>query len=251
MTTTHAYGWLRDIPDQRDFIYAPSTAAVPVSADLRSGLPPVYDQGQLGSCTANAIAAHLDFDRHKQGEAFITPSRLFIYYNERKDQGTTKSDAGSTIRESVKAVVKYGACQESLWPYIVSKFASKPTKPDYTAALKYEGLTYQSIARDANTMQACLASGLPFVIGFTVYESFESAAVAKNGIVPLPAASESVLGGHAVLVCGYTTINGQSYWIVRNSWGASWGDKGYFYMPQSYLLNSKLSSDFWVLQTVK
>lgn len=253
MTVKHFFGWLPDLPDQRDFIYKPTLAigTLPVSVDLRSSMPPVYDQGQLGSCTANSIAAHLDFDRKKQGETLITPSRLFIYYNERKDQHTTKSDAGSTIRESVKAVKKYGACPESEWPYVISKFASKPTAGSYTDALKFEALTYQKILRSVNDMMTCLANGLPFAIGFTVYDSFESDATAKTGIMTMPAASESVLGGHAVLVCGYIQINGQPYWIVRNSWGASWGDKGYFYMPQQYLLNSQLSSDFWVVQTVK
>lgn len=252
MNTNHKYGWLPQLPDQRDYTFTvQKNTILPVNVDLRNSLPPVYDQGQLGSCTANAIAAHLDFDREKQGENFITPSRLFIYYNERKDQGTIKSDAGSTIRESVKAVVKYGAATEAEWPYDVSKFTKRPLRVVFTDALKYQGLTYRAVKRSAADMQGVLASGLPFVIGFTVYDSFESDAVAKSGILPMPAATESVLGGHAVLVCGYTTLNSQPYWIIRNSWGASWGDKGYFYMPQAYLLDSKLSSDFWVLQTVK
>lgn len=253
MNITHKYGWLRELPDQRDiqFTIAKTVTSLPISVDLRLNMPAVYDQGDLGSCTANAIAAHLDFDRWKQGEAFLAPSRLFIYYNERKDQGTVKSDAGSTIRESVKAVVKYGACSELDWPYVEAKFAKRPLKGTFTEAIQYQGLTYQAVKRDLNTMMNCLANGLPFVAGFTVYTSFESNSTAKTGIMTLPAASESVLGGHAILVVGYTNIKSQPYWIVRNSWGTDWGDKGYFYMPQSYLLNTKLSSDFWVLQTVK
>src|SRR5437868_12212616 len=104
------YGWLRDLPDQRDHEYlALPSASLPRQVDLRPKCPPVYDQGNLGSCTANAIAGHLDFNRQKQGEKLITPSRLFIYYNERKDQHTIQSDAGSTIRESCKEVKNYGA----------------------------------------------------------------------------------------------------------------------------------------------
>jgi C1A family cysteine protease len=250
--TIHKYGWVKDLPDQRDYIYKIVTPVkLPPMVDLRSGLSPVYDQGELGSCTANAISAHLDFDRKKQGEQFISPSRLFIYYNERKDQGTVCSDSGATIRESIKTVVKAGACPEADWPYDTNQFTHKPTKQCYTDAVKYEGLTYQSIPRNVSIMQQCLAGGLPFVIGISVYDSFESSAVSKSGIVPMPANSEQLLGGHAVLVVGYTIKNKAPYWIVRNSWGESWGDKGYFYLPQKYLLDANLSSDFWVLQTVK
>lgn len=251
-TQNHGFGWIKDLPDQRDYIYkVTAPVQLPAEVDLRSKMPTVYDQGQLGSCTANAIAAHLDFDRQKQGESMITPSRLFIYYNERKDQNTVKSDSGASIRESVKTIVKMGACPESEWTYDINKFTKKPLKQCFTDAVKYEGLTYQKVLPNVTTMKQVLASGLPFTIGFTVYESFESDAVASNGIMPMPKSSEAVLGGHAVLVVGYTTKNGQNYWIVRNSWGADWGDKGYFYMPEQYLLNADLASDFWVLQTVK
>lgn len=253
MNTTHNFGWLRDLPDQRDYIFTAKLTNVklPASVDLRANCPPVYDQGNLGSCTANAIGAHLDYDRKKQGETLITPSRLFIYYNERKAMNTVKSDSGASIRASVKTIVKQGACPEVDWHYDVLKFAKKPTAICYSTALQFEGLTYKRVLRSVTDMQTVLASGLPFVIGFTVYDSFESDATNKTGVMTMPAPTESVLGGHAVLVVGYTTRNGAPYWICRNSWGTGWGDKGYFYMPQQYLMDSKLSSDFWVLETVK
>lgn len=248
---THAYGWRPDLPDQRDHLFMLAPTALPSEVDLRAQMPPVYDQGQLGSCTANAIAAHLDFNRAKQGEAFISPSRLFIYYNERVAEGTVDSDSGATIRESVKAITSFGAPHEKLWPYLISKFTRKPSKAAYTEGATTEAMTYQRLPRATSVFQACLAQGYPFVIGFTVYESFESASVAKDGIMSMPAPSEQVLGGHAVCVVGYKTINGKLYFIVRNSWGSAWGDKGYFYMPAEYLLSSKLSSDFWTLRKIK
>lgn len=251
MNKTHAYGWVRELPDQRDFHFlALPTVNLPISVDLRPQMVPVYDQGQLGSCTANAIAAHLDFNRKKQGEPTINPSRLFIYYNERLAQNTIRSDSGATIRESVKAVVNYGACPETEVPYDISKFTKKPSKTAYSDAIKCKALQYMKVARDVIDMKTCLADGLPFVIGISVYDSFESSAVAKTGMMPMPTKKESVLGGHAVLVVGYKTINNEPYWIVRNSWGTAWGDKGYFYMPQAYLMDAGLSSDFWTLETV-
>jgi len=98
-----------------------------------------------------------------------------------------------------------------------------------------------------STLKGCLASGYPFVFGFTVYQSFESAQVAKTGIVPMPAPHEAVVGGHAVLAVGYDDASQQ--FIVRNSWGDGWGIKGYFMMPYGYLTDTSLSDDFWTVQT--
>lgn len=247
--TQYRLGWQRELPDLRDKTYSVGLTIneLPDKADLRTSCPTVYDQGDLGSCTANAIAAHLDFNRHKQKEKFIKPSRLYIYYNERKDQGTVSYDAGATIRESVKAVVKYGACPEKEWPYSVGKFTTKPSDKCYTDAIQYEALTYLKLPQNKQEMMGCLAAGFPIVVGISVYDSFHDAD--KTGVVPMPSSSDSLLGGHAVMVVGYD-INA-NHWIVRNSWGKSWGDKGYFYLPLDYLLNHKLSSDFWTLREVK
>lgn len=244
------YGWRPDLPDQRDIIYPAMAKPIelPILVDLRAKCSPVVDQGQLGSCTANAISAHLDFNRKQQGKAFIAPSRLQIYYNERLDQGTVGSDAGSTIRESAKAVKKYGAAPESEWVYDISKFKTAPPSKVVADGLKYKDLVYERITRSLVVFQTRLAEGFPFVIGFTVYDSFESDVVAKTGVMPMPASGESVLGGHAVMVVGYD--NAKRQFIVRNSWGTDWGDKGYFYMPYEYLLNPGLSSDFWTLTKV-
>ena len=250
---TARYGWLPDLPDHRDFAYAAPTATLavlPAAIDLRLQCPPVYDQGQLGSCTANAIGGAVEFDqmKQKQPQPFV-PSRLFIYYNERAMEGTVKQDAGAQIRDGVKSVNKLGAPPESLWPYNIAKFAQKPPAAAYTEALKHQVLAYQRVSRDLSQMKGCLASGYPFVLGFTVYESFESAQVAKTGVLDMPARTEQVVGGHAVVAVGYT--DKAQRFIVRNSWGSSWGQKGYFTMPYAYLLDSGLSSDFWTIRTVE
>jgi C1A family cysteine protease len=248
-TTLHRYGLLRDLPDQRDLLYAPAPIALPKAADLRAGMPPIVDQGALGSCTANAVAAALDFDRHKQGRPFEGPSRLFVYYNERKDQGTVASDSGASIRESVKAVTRYGACPESEWPYNIVKFTMKPTPKCYADAVAYECLSYLSIRQDETALKTTVAEGFPAVIGISVYSSFENATVAKSGTVPMPAKRERLLGGHAVCLVGYN--DAKRRWLCRNSWGAGWGQAGYFTLPYAYLLSTGLSSDFWTLRSVK
>ena len=223
-----------------------STESVPESVDLRTSpnMPAVYDQGSLGSCTANALCAAYDFV--KPG-AFMG-SRLFLYYNERVLENDVSTDAGASMGDGVKCLQTYGLCRENLWPYDISQFATKPPDNCYTEALADKALKVYNVPNTLTAMQATLASGFPFVVGIRVYSSFESSSVAKNGIVSMPKRKDKLLGGHAVLVCGYNNTTKQ--WLVRNSWGPSWGDNGYFYLPYNYLLKPKLSSDFWAIEAV-
>jgi C1A family cysteine protease len=247
------YGWLPDLPDARDHMYAAPPrvlADLPKQVDLRPQCPAVLDQGELGSCTANAIAnAHL-FDQLKQKVAkSFPPSRLFIYYNERVMEGTVDTDAGAMIRDGIKSIAQQGVCPESMWLYVIAKFRTKPPKKCYQEALKHQALTYQRLIQSLSQLKGCLAAGYPFVFGFTVYESFESQDVAKTGTVPMPAPKEKVLGGHAVLAVGYD--DAKQRFSVMNSWGTGWGLKGYFTMPYSYLIDSHLAADFWTVRLVE
>lgn len=247
------YGWIPDLPDARDHLYAapsPVMAALPPKTDLRPQCPPVYDQGQLGSCTANAIGAAIQFDRMKQSlQPNFVPSRLFIYYNERVIEGTVSTDSGAQIRDGIKSVAQQGACPEQDWPYVITKFAVQPPKADYTEALQDRAVSYSRLVQNQNLLKGCLASGYPFVFGFTVYESFESQAVAQSGVVPMPASSEQVVGGHAVMAVGYD--DGSQRFIVRNSWGTSWGMAGYFTMPYAYVTDANLADDLWTIRLIQ
>jgi C1A family cysteine protease len=248
------YGWKRDLPDARDFkvchISHFDAALLPAKVDLSATpyMPPVYDQGQLGSCTANAIAAAVQFDQRKQKPVWdFMPSRLFIYYNERVIEGTVSQDAGAEIRDGVKTVNSLGVCKETLWGYNINEFAVKPPAVAFNNALMHKSVRYQSVPQDLNTFQSVLAAGTPVVIGFTVYTEFESQQVADSGVLNMPGKSEQVLGGHAVLVVGYD--NATQRFLIRNSWGTGWGlnGTGYFTMPYAYLMNPNLASDFWAI----
>lgn len=258
------YGWKPDLPDQRDHSYAvPSTVlkSIPGTVDLRPQCPDVYDQGAIGSCTANAIAAALEFDMMKQNLPSFTPSRLFIYYNERNVEGTIPLDAGGYIRDGIKSVASLGDCPESEWTYDATpadpstnlfpagaKAATAPSPQCFADAVIHKALSYQSVDQNLADMKGCLSSGYPFVFGFTVYPSFESEDVARSGVVPMPGADESPIGGHAVMAVGYD--DSRNMFIVRNSWGPGWGMTGYFYMPYAYLLDDNLAADFWTIRLV-
>jgi C1A family cysteine protease len=263
--STSRYGWIPDLPDARDHLFAAPMAALgplPASVDLRAESPvTVYDQGRIGSCTANAISGAFEFELLKQKLGDFMPSRLFIYYNERAIEGHVQTDSGAMIRDGIKVVAGLGVCSEDLWPYDDTAPATpggswpagaaageKPSAAAYTAATRSQALAYQRIAPDLSQFKGCLASGYPFVLGFTVYESFESPQVAQTGVVPMPASTEAAIGGHAVLAVGYD--DGASRFLVRNSWGPAWGMGGYFTMPYAYLTDAGLSQDFWTIRTV-
>ena len=247
------YGWQPDLPDHRDFTYSAPRAVVrklPPKMDLSPMCPPVYDQGSLGSCTANAIGAAFEFGLLKENPKYdFMPSRLFIYYNERQIEHSVNFDSGAQIRDGIRSVHKQGVCPEPMWKYDIGKFTQKPSKNCYTDALKHQALSYHRVSRSLSQMKGCLAEGYPFVFGFTVYESFESFTVAKTGKVNMPKNNEQVLGGHAVMAVGYDEK--AKRFIVRNSWGKGWGMKGYFSMPYDYLLEENLSDDFWTIRLVE
>jgi C1A family cysteine protease len=254
------YGWRPQLPDARDTLYAAKlTGPLPSECDLRPSMPPVYDQGQLGSCTGNAIAGAMEYERGRQGLSDFIPSRLFVYYNERALEGTVSSDSGAVIRDGIKVVNSNGVCPETLWPYDIGMFAVKPPKHCFVAAATDKAVQYEAI-QTLGDLKDAIASNLSVVFGFTVYQSFESQAVAHSGVLPMPKPGEATVGGHAVVAVGYS--DGENQVIVRNSWGASWGDHGYFYMPYQYMTGSKASSDsspingthlandFWAIQMV-
>ncbi len=241
------YHWAKQPVDLRDKPYTVTNTPQPNTVDLRPYCSPIEDQGNLGSCTGNAIAGAIELLDKRAGKN-LDVSRLYIYYYERLLEGTVNYDNGAYIRDGMRAVYNYGAPLESLWPYNISKFRSAPTQQAITDGAKRKVTSYQAIANHQGCLDS-LANGFPIVIGFSVYSSFESATVARTGVMPYPNTSrEQLLGGHAVLLVGYDKT--KQVYIVRNSWGTGWGDRGYFYMPFQVIQNTSMSSDFWTIRSV-
>jgi len=216
---------------------------LPKEADLRELCSRVEDQGALGSCTAQALAGNLEFLDNMLDKSYIDVSRLFIYYNERALMDTIDYDSGASLRVGIKTLKNDGSCPEDMWPYNIKKFDLKPKVACYSEAKGHLINAYHRIT-DLNEILTCLADGYPFVFGFTVYESFESAKVNKTGVVDMPKEGERALGGHAVMAVGYDQK--KKRFLVRNSWGEAWGMNGYFTMPFEYL--ESLADDFWTIR---
>lgn len=233
------------------------TGKMPAFADLRDLMPEIFDQGQLGSCTANSTTA---YDMYLHGNK-IELSRLFQYFMTRKIENTIYEDSGASNRDAVKSVAKNGICEERYWIYDINKFTLTPTNEAVSNAQMYKSVTYHSVKGLTQIKQAIALHKLPVVLGMEVFESFEGEDIAKDGIMIMPKEGENNLGGHSTLVVGYVDnikdlpekyaklfqgIKTKGFLIVRNSWGKDWGDKGYFYMPYEYI--TKHTFDLWTMQ---
>jgi C1A family cysteine protease len=222
-------------------------AELPKQIDLRPQMSPVVDQGQLGSCTANAIVSGLrEYLLLQSRDGFQPLSRLFLYWHERELEGHINEDSGAYIRDGMKVLKQIGVCPERDFPYRIEHFADRPTERAETDARGYRITEYHRVL-DLDALKAALAENLPVVIGMQIYESFESPEVARTGKVPVPRKTkERVLGGHAMLAVGYKdSARGQGEVIVRNSWGEEWGDQGYCYIPYRMFRDPDLLLDMW------
>jgi C1A family cysteine protease len=276
----HIYNVVPQKYDSRDYrLLSPTPQAVavlPDKFDLRSlGIvPEIWDQGQLGSCTANGNGAIFEIDRLKQGYAPLNPSRLFIYYNERMEEGNIDSDYGANVRTGIKVMNKYGVANEDIWAYNINQYKTKPPQNVYDDGATRKVSTYTSVHQNINDICAAIYSGKGVVFGFQVFESFDSnslSGVSGTGIMTIPQANEQSLGGHCVCAIGFeiTKRGGKhggffgplldkifgmpsmdGYIICRNSWGTYWGLSGYFKMPFKFINNSVYCYDFWVVDAV-
>lgn|SRR6185437_857639 len=249
----YKYGFKPSLPDPRDILEfktePPAASQMPETFSLRPDMPAVYDQGQLGSCTANAIAGAYEFmamDADLPADKIWTPSRLFIYYCERVREGTVNEDSGAYGRDGFASLRKTGVCPETMLPYDINRFTEKPTEECYTAAAENKIKWYSHAISAKNHIMGLILNRKPVAFGFNVFESFEGNECMTTGYMPMPGPNEKSLGGHEPLAIGWT----QTHLECRNSWGANVQDDGYFWMPWEYVLGG-YCSDFRAISALE
>lgn len=270
----YSSGWKPDLPDYRDYTLShkkvKATAnklgfrdgkSLPACVDLRKWCSPVFDQGDLGSCTANAGAGLLEYIEIKTKGTYIDASRLFLYKVTRNLSHET-GDVGAYLRKTMEAMVLIGIVPEEYWPYNTSRFDKEPSAFCYAVASNFKTLKYvsldpatRSLKENLVQIKTVLAGGLASIFGFTIYDSIAQTRT-NCGQIPFPTDKESVRGGHALMAVGYDdkmTITNQidgskttGAFLIRNSWGTQWGDLGYGWLPYKYVLTG-LAQDWWTL----
>jgi len=281
-------GWRPDYPDFRDYtaehdvitprqkalgqkdslkamfakmgLGKPTRAKPPKEKDLREWCPPVEDQGQLGSCTAHAGVAVIEYFERRAFGRHVDASRLFLYKVTRNLMKET-GDTGAYLRSTMGALVLFGVPPEEYWAYRVDDFDVEPPAFCYAFAQSYQAIKYYRLDPPGTSTDALLdriktnlAAGLPSMFGFTVYTSI-SQADGKDGKIPYPTPGENVEGGHAIVAVGYSAgmkirntgkngIETTGALLIRNYWGTGWGDGGYGWLPYDYVRNG-LAEDWW------
>jgi len=213
---------------------------LPPAVDMRSKMVPVIDQGNLGSCTACALCSIFSYLNKQQ-----IFSILFLYYLERTIEHTVDTDSGALLGDGIFALTNSGVCLDNIWPYIQRKFKEKPPINCYIQASAHKALSFKNVPDNLNDLKTVLLAGYPVVFGFLVFSSFTTPIVARTGQIPTPTFKDTVLGGHAAVLCGYD--DSKKCFILRNSWGTGWGLKGYAYIPYDYILNTNLTTDFFII----
>lgn len=243
-------GWVPSEYDERDYQFLSSIPSweLPASVDLsQPARIPVFSQGSLGSCgpqTACADIIHAALRTQGIDYVLPMPSRLFTYFTTREIMGTTSQDSGVDNRSMLKALNKVGWCDEALWPYKIGEFTKRPPEACFAQAATRRITEYLAVKQDPDQMRGCLAGGDPFIFGFVVYPALQR--VGPDGIVPMPKAGERPVGGHDVLIVGYSDET--QLYKFRNSWGTRWGAAGYGFLPYQYAHHPKLASDFWTVR---
>jgi C1A family cysteine protease len=257
MENKFCLGYVPDNNDPRDYIFKASSSPSDeiTSIDLTQGdsFLPIRNQGKIGSCTAFAVGALVEFIRARKSLISWETSPLFTYYTTRQQVNEIHEDSGAMLRDVFKAVGVYGTTKEEIWPYDVSQFTVTPPTSAYEHAEKHQALVYYRIQNNKEDLLACLKEGYPFVFGINLYESFmrtQTDWLVWDKVPMFDATKEKLIGGHAMLAVGFFTEGDKVYIKARNSWGTEVGLGGYHHIPMEYFLQ-QMGADFWTIRDLE
>ena len=251
------YGWIPDAPDFRDAYLAGPTVKPAKETDLETIFHvPMVSQKDAGACVGHGTERCARFARFKNGLLDWPGSRLYTYYNARRLEGETAVDNGAQIRDGIKGIVKWGISHEILWPYDTAKVTLEPTARAYKDGELNQAIRYQRVPQTPDSIRGVLTAGWPIIFGQTLYESFESDAVTRTGIVPVPASNESVVGRHCMVLWGHQTSTelykvANSWWDEDDNADPMWGDRGFCFMPFELIHNPDITCDLWAITGVE
>lgn len=241
-------GCLEEAPSPKDYKAVPNLTSLPQVVDLREHCSPVEDQGQIGSCVACAVVGATEYQHRKAGKPAVDLSRMFVYYNARRMRGGEQEDCGTTISAGMAAFLAFGAPPEAAWPYDPALVAKTPDPDTFQKALDNVPAEYARVDGFEN-VQGALARGYPVVFSVSIPQRCYAEA-AGTGVIPTPTEQElaeirTQHGRHAMLLVGYD-LNDKTF-LVRNSWGADWGTKGYCRMSFDTFKAALAANTTWIL----
>jgi C1A family cysteine protease len=247
-------GWKQDVGGVKDRSFAAYRSgkikALPPVVDLTNQMPKkVYDQGNIGSCTGEGIAALFSHYLWKESKRYIEPSSLFIYWNERNIEGTVNEDAGAMIRTGITVISSIGTSTTKTWPFRESRWAMKPSKPAFIEATGLRSpVGFKVDNTDGRSIRVSVSDNCPVVFGMMLYSNIERITYWEP-VLSIPKKGERSIGGHCMLIVGYD--DNKKLYKVRNSWSKLWGLNGYFFVPYSLIHNSRITGDCWTILPAK
>lgn len=240
---------IESTPSAAPAIQFASSGGLPERVDLRAMCSPVENQGNVGSCTANAAVGALEYHMRVARMPEVDLSRLYVYYNARRLSRKESEDCGAFISHVMASVMAFGACPERMWPYVEAMWPTEPGAPCYEAGGNLTGVSYARVARDSG-MKVALVNGLPVVFGISLpgdmlhREGWETGRIRR----PQGAFPPSPHSGHAMLIVGYD--DSLQSWLVRNSWGTDYGEGGYVWIDYEVMRAYSHPHEFWTIGAI-
>ena len=222
-------------------------STVPSSVDLRKDFTQIKDQGTMGACTAFALVGIFEYILKKNHQPDVDLSEQFVYYNARKANSKSQVDTGSSLTSIIETMKEQGVCLEHLFPYNPEDIASEPPVEAYEDAQARKVVSAKIVNNELHDIKSAVSEGYPVVVTLTIYDSFNP----QNGFIHIPEETEvreGKFGYHTMVICGYN--DEARFFVVRNSWGLSFGDKGYCYIPYGYIEDENLMNGACIITEI-